>query len=162
MMDTFSNSTFIEGYADDGSLNYGFYPDGSGFISHAHGRSTGPVYFLLANVVGLRATALDVPSKDGDWVFQPSVQGSGLMWARGGFNTSHGGFGAKWEIGEDDSFSAEMFVSDRLQGTVYAPMMGNQRANITINGRPYIDSNIFNGFMRYPGVGGGSHIVKVA
>lgn len=108
MMDLFSNSTFIEGYADDGSLNYGFYPGGSGFISHAHGWSTRPVYSLLANVVGLRATALDVPSEDGDWVFQPSVRGSELMWARGEFNMSCGIFGAKWDIGEGNSLLPEL------------------------------------------------------
>lgn len=36
-MNAFSNSTFIEGYADDGFLNYGFRPAGSGFMSHAYG-----------------------------------------------------------------------------------------------------------------------------
>jgi hypothetical protein len=44
MLGAFSNSTCIEGYGSDGSVKYGFYPNGGSFISHAHAWSTGPVF----------------------------------------------------------------------------------------------------------------------
>lgn len=99
------------------------------------------MYSLLASVVGLRPTALDVPSEDGDWVFQPSVRGSELMWATGGFNTSGGIFGAKWEIGEDNGFSAKIVVPDKLHGTILA-LMDSQRANVAVDGRPCVNRYI--------------------
>lgn len=48
-----TNSTFIEGYAADGSLVYAPYPNRAR-ISHAHGWSAGPVWILSGHVAGMK------------------------------------------------------------------------------------------------------------
>lgn len=67
MLEKFSATTCMEGYSADGGLRYPFYGDAEGFVSHAHAWSTGPVYSLLADLMGLKAAVgVDVPDGDGD------------------------------------------------------------------------------------------------
>ncbi len=109
------------GHATNGScLHYGFYPGRERFISHAHGWSTGPVFGLLADVVGLRAGKIDVAAEYGDWVFQPSVKGSGLRYASGGFLAKGGLFEAQWSL-KGCEMEASIHTPKGLKGTVYLP-----------------------------------------
>lgn len=69
MLRAFSNCSTIEGYDADGSLMYGCYPGAESFVSHAHAWSTGPVYSLLTEVVGLKASKIDVMAREGNLEF---------------------------------------------------------------------------------------------
>lgn len=51
-----TNSTFIEGYAADGSLQYAPY-NNDARVSHAHGWSAGPTSVLTLHTAGLRMTS---------------------------------------------------------------------------------------------------------
>lgn len=172
MLNHFNTSTFIEGYLTDGTLGYGFYPNGASFISHAHAWSTGPVYSLLTRVVGL-ATLLDVAREDGDWVFQPAVYGSGLNFARGGYMTKDGVFSAEWNV-SNGTFVAAFETPRSLTGTIYIPTLNWKSVSIAVDGESISSSgagdgeSIYrqgagngSGFVRVGGVGGGLHLVEV-
>lgn len=61
-----TNSTFIEGYAADGSLVYAPY-ENDARISHAHGWSTGPTGALSQYVAGIHLTA----GAGSEWRIEP-------------------------------------------------------------------------------------------
>lgn len=162
MMNRFSNSTFIEGYALDGSLDYGFYAGGSAFIFHVHAWSTGPMYLLSSLVGGLRAANFDVPASDGDWVFQPVVNGSGLTDAKAGFVRSVGTFNSSWAVAED-RFTANFTVPKDQTGTVYMPVLDGAKEYIPdaedVNDG---DRTTVQGFIRVANVSGGEHRVTIS
>ncbi|KAJ9648948.1 hypothetical protein H2199_000861 [Coniosporium tulheliwenetii] len=135
MLNAFSNSTSVEGYSADESLNYGFYPGGQGFISYVHAWSTGPVYPLLTRIIGLRVSAIDVPAEDGDWVFQPAVVGSGLTFAQGGFRTKDGNFAASWKISRGRFYATDS-VPAGSSGTFYVPVLDvGKETTVKVDGK---------------------------
>lgn len=169
MLQTFSNSTTIEGYATDGTLNYPFYPDGSAFISHAHAWSSGPTYSLLSSIVGLRSVpGLDVLDNEGDWAFQPHVNGSGVMWASGAFMTFRGSYSAAWVLSQDN-FTANLTVPDNSTGTVYVPAFmssttlapQNSTGHLSVDGVQDLSVIAIDGYYRVDGVVGGSHSISL-
>ncbi|KAI5363951.1 Putative six-hairpin glycosidase superfamily, alpha-L-rhamnosidase, six-hairpin glycosidase [Septoria linicola] len=157
MMNRFSNSTFIEGYALDGSLDYGFYAGGSAFISHVHAWSTGPMYLLSSLIGGMRAATFDVPASDGDWVFQPVVNGSGLTEAKAGFVRPVGTFNSSWAV-EENRFTAKFSVPNGQIGTVYLPAFDGA-SDYTLDEVSVNDGDriTLGGFIRVANVSRGEH-----
>ena len=162
MLNRFSNSTLLEGYGTDGSLNYGFYPDGSAFISHVHAWSTGPMYLLSSLVGGLRAATFDTPEGDGDWVFQPAVNGSGLTEVKAGFVRSAGSYNSSWAI-TASGFQANFTVPAGQTGTVYVPTFeGGSGYMLDDKDVSSGDRTSLAGFIRVADVAGGQHTIVVA
>lgn len=158
MLEAFSNSTLIEGYGADGSLNYGFYPGGSSFISHAHAWSTGPAYSLISYVAGLRSSALDPSSEDGSWLFHPAVHGSNLTFAKGGFETKDGVFDASWKL-NGCSLTATISTPNAMVGTIYVPAGSAQV--VKIDSKRVTNGVYMNGFLRFANISGGVHTIEV-
>jgi hypothetical protein len=163
MLHTFSNSTLIEGYGANGDLEYGFYPGegGRSFISHAHGWSTGPVYSLLNNVVGIQGSKVSVQVEDGEWVFRPAVIGSGLSFAKGGYSTKDGELEASWEV-RGRVFEANVTVPGGLVGTIYVPTLGWKLKGVSVDGRSLLNETVEGNFIQVPNVGGGTHEISVS
>ncbi|KAI6716034.1 hypothetical protein JHW43_001418 [Diplocarpon mali] len=90
-----TQSTFVEGYLQDGSFGYrawtGYQQDYS-YTSHAHGWSTGPTHALSHYVLGLQLVS---PGGSG-WILAP--QFGDLTFVEGGFTTPLGKFSAKWSL----------------------------------------------------------------
>ena len=80
-----TNSTFIEGYATDGSLHYAPYTNDPR-ISHAHGWATGPTSALTFYTAGLRITA---PAGK-TWIIEPQL--ANLTDVSAGFTTTLGAY----------------------------------------------------------------------
>lgn len=80
-----TNSTFIEGYATDGSLRYAPYSN-TPRLSHAHGWSTGPTAALTFYTAGLQLTG----PAGARWRFAP--QPGDLREVDAGFETRLGVF----------------------------------------------------------------------
>ena len=80
-----TNSTFIEGYASDGSLHYAPYSNDPR-VSHAHGWATGPTSLLTFYVAGLRL----VSAEGKTWRVEP-LPGD-LESVEAGFQTGLGAF----------------------------------------------------------------------
>ncbi|KAF2251146.1 glycoside hydrolase family 78 protein [Trematosphaeria pertusa] len=126
MLRAFSNETCVEGYADDGSLGYGFYGDAPAFISLAHAFSTGPTYALHAYVAGLRVIkGLDFEEDERDWAWMPAVNDAGVDWVRGGFVAPGGRtFDVEWRVDrEADVFWGCVIAPAGEVGVVYVPMV---------------------------------------
>ncbi|KAH7350613.1 putative alpha-L-rhamnosidase B [Rhexocercosporidium sp. MPI-PUGE-AT-0058] len=109
-----TESTFIEGYLEDGSFGYrafsGYEKDYS-YTSHAHGWSTGPTHALTNYVLGLQ---LESPG-GADWILAP--QFGDLKFVEGGFTTSLGQFSAKWTLisgGYELSFDTPVGTTGKL------------------------------------------------
>lgn len=98
-----TNSTFIEGFAMDGSLRYAPYAN-TPRVSLAHGWSTGPTAALSFYTGGLRLAGFGAGSGAGSaaaggrWLFEPLV--GDLTEVRVGFETPRGGFSAWYTRGE--------------------------------------------------------------
>lgn len=71
-----TNSTFIEGYAADGSLSYAPYTNDAR-VSHAHGWSTGPSSVMTFYTAGLRITSAGGKT----WAVAPRLGGLGSVQA---------------------------------------------------------------------------------
>ncbi|GAM88662.1 hypothetical protein ANO11243_066960 [Dothideomycetidae sp. 11243] len=161
MLQTFGNSTTIEAYNTTGDLSYAFYDGGGPFISHAHGWSTGPTYSLLSSVVGLRTVpGADVTDGEGDWAFQPSVNGSNLTYAQGSFTTHYGDFAASWSL-TGMQFQANLTTPGGSSGTVYVPADASSVGTLTFDGKSTTGLQVTGGYARIPGVAGGSHTVRI-
>ena len=80
-----TNSTFIEGYSVDGSLNYAPYPNGPR-VSYSHGWSTGPTYVLTTYAAGIQLTS----TQGATWTIAPSL--GGLKSVEAGHSTGLGSF----------------------------------------------------------------------
>ncbi|KAH7420150.1 Six-hairpin glycosidase-like protein [Cadophora sp. MPI-SDFR-AT-0126] len=99
-----TESTFIEGYLEDGTFGYrafSGYENDYSYTSHAHGWSTGPTHALTNYVLGLQL----VSPGGAEWILAP--QFGDLRCVEGGFTTPLGKFSAKWRLipgGYDLSF----------------------------------------------------------
>lgn len=80
-----TNSTFVEGYAVDGSLRYAPYSNDPK-ISHAHGWSSGPTSVLTFHIAGIRL----VGPAGSRWRIEPSL--GDLKRVEAGFTTVLGNF----------------------------------------------------------------------
>lgn len=184
MLRAFSNATLVEGYSSvNGSLAYGFYGDAPRFISHAHAFATGPVYALMAEVVGVRAVrGVDVgdiggkEGEEGEWVVWPKVVGSGVNDVKGGFRTVRGWWGVEWwvsssgveeeagrEQGRSVVWEARIETPEGLVGTVYVPLFGGdaQDEKVFLDGVAIEDLEVKGAFVRIGNVPGGCHQLRV-
>lgn len=109
-----TESTFIEGYLQDGSFGYrafSAYEKDYSYTSHAHGWSTGPTHALTNYVLGLQV----VSPGGADWILAP--QFGDLTFAEGGFTTPLGKFSAKWSLitgGYEISFDTPVGTTGKL------------------------------------------------
>lgn len=78
-----TNSTFIEGYADNGDLHYAPYTNDAR-VSFAHGWATGPTSTLTFLVAGLQLTSAGGKT----WRVEPAI--GGLTTIEAGISTSLG------------------------------------------------------------------------
>lgn len=85
-----TNSTFIEGYATDGSISWAPYTTADAKISYAHGWSTAPTSVLTNLAAGIQLTG---PAGK-TWVMQPQL--GGLTNISAGFSTKLGLFSANY------------------------------------------------------------------
>lgn len=103
-----TNSTFIEGYAADGSLVYAPYANDAR-ISHAHGWSTGPTGALSQYVAGIHLTA----AAGSEWRIEPSV--GDLTAVVSGMSTTLGNFSV--DIGASGNGTITSFSFETPGGT---------------------------------------------
>ena len=83
-----TNSTFIEGYQDDGVLHYAPYTNDPR-ISHAHGWATGPTSTLTFYIGGIHLLSAGGQT----WEISPTL--GDLTFVDTGFETSLGGFASQ-------------------------------------------------------------------
>ncbi|KAK0212653.1 glycoside hydrolase family 78 protein [Desarmillaria ectypa] len=111
-------STLLEGYTANGSLGYrsaaGYNLDHA-YTSHSHGWSTGPTSALTFFVLGLTLTG----PQGSSWSVAPVI--SGLHSAEGGFETSLGWFGVKWNVSLTNDFTLVIEAPLGTVGTVRLP-----------------------------------------
>ncbi|KAJ6599949.1 Six-hairpin glycosidase-like protein [Mycena vulgaris] len=139
-LNTFSNSTVIEGYFQDGSLHYPSYGGANSYISHTHGWSTGPSASLVFDLVGMRAdVSLSTPNVhsvlDGAWIFSPGVNpATAVSSAQGGFRTALGEFTAQWTFADETTlaFNATMETPRNAVGTIAIPV--EWQATVEVDG----------------------------
>ncbi|KAL2837609.1 alpha-L-rhamnosidase A precursor [Aspergillus pseudodeflectus] len=113
-----TNSTFVEGYSTDGSLNYQAYRENSR-ISHAHGWSTAPTYLLSTYVGGIRIL------EEGGlrWRMEPML--GDLKRVETGFSTARGRFTVDIRADGVGHIQTSEFCSPRsTQGTFLLPQAG--------------------------------------
>lgn len=188
MLQAFSNSTFVEGYTTNGSLNYGFAYSRPPYVSHTHGWSTGPTGSLMEFVAGLRATPLSVgvaaPREQnnssagggggddgGDaagnvgWIFQPHIMGSGLSSAQGGHTVPNvGAFSVSWTLVGQRGLQMEVSTPPAAgSGTVFVPLFGHSpdSVKLTFDDTPIKRFSTELGFAKLTDVKSGSHKVKL-
>jgi hypothetical protein len=89
-----TNSTFIEGYADNGNLHYAPYTNDAR-VSFAHGWATGPTSTLTFLVAGVQLTSAGGKT----WRIEPAL--GDLTKVEAGFSTSLGWFESKTIVRED-------------------------------------------------------------
>ncbi|KAK0451160.1 Six-hairpin glycosidase [Desarmillaria tabescens] len=115
-------STLLEGFTANGSLGYlssrGYDYDAS-YTSHAHGWSSGPTSALTFYVLGLTITS----PQGATWSANPHVNG-GLPGAEGGFETSLGWFGIRWQL-QNNHFFMEINTPEGTNGRVKLPREGS-------------------------------------
>jgi hypothetical protein len=188
MLHTFSNSSTIEGYGADGTLQYAFYGNSqasASVISHAHGWSSGPTSAMLFFIVGLQpdfiglSTLQPIVSND-TWLFQPQVMDTDLQFAEGAFQTGRGLYQASWSIinstaqAQAQAASVSVFYANistplSSSGTLSLPLFGADltRGNVTV----FMDGSQMQspaasssqpGFIQFPGISGGNHSVQVS
>lgn len=88
-----TNSTFIEGYATDGSPHYQPYTNDPK-VSHAHGWASGPTSFLTFYIAGVRL----VGPAGKTWRIEPNI--GDLKIVEAGFSTIIGDFSVRVERGD--------------------------------------------------------------
>lgn len=103
-----TNSTFIEGYAADGSLVYAPYRNDPR-ISHAHGWSSAPTSLLSRYVAGIHLTA----ALGQTWRVAPLV--GGLTTVSSGMSTTLGSFAV--DVGADIGGAITSFSFEAPGGT---------------------------------------------
>jgi hypothetical protein len=123
-----TNSTFIEGYASDGSLHYAPYTNDPR-VSHAHGWSTGPTGILTFYAAGIMASGAEGRT----WVMKPSP--GDLKTVEAGFKTGIGEFAAKYvakRLGWEYSFQAPVGTRGAL--SVEYPKCGGILSIMEVSG----------------------------
>lgn len=123
-----TNSTFIEGYASDGSLHYAPYTNDPR-VSHAHGWATGPTSLLTFYAAGLRLTS----AMGQTWQMEPlpgdleSVE-AGFQTPLGAFSSSleaSGGVVSSLNFSAPAGTSGSVMLSNLMAGTVTVSGGGN-------------------------------------
>ncbi|KAG7449503.1 glycoside hydrolase family 78 protein [Guyanagaster necrorhizus] len=131
-------STLLEGYTANGSLGYrgatGYNFDHA-FTSHSHGWSTGPTSALTFFVLGLTLTG----PQGSSWSVAPVL--SGLQSAEGGFETSLGWFGVKWNVSSTNDFTLVIEAPLGTVGTVRPP----SSADFTVDGESVSSTSMSDG-----------------
>jgi hypothetical protein len=118
-----TNSTFWEGFLDDGSFDYkGTY------MSHAHGWATGPTSALTTYVLGLQ-----VENGGKVWSFIPQV--GDLIHAQGQLTTMMGVLKGKWSYNQTSyGFTASVEAPMGTIGRVGIPSVSSD-VHISVNGK---------------------------
>jgi hypothetical protein len=111
-----TNSTFIEGYATDGTLHYPPYTEDAR-VSHAHGWATGPTSALTFYVAGIQL--LSPVGKT--WRIAPAL--GGLQSVDSGFETTLGVFSSNVAVGTDGCLEMEFQAPKGTSGSVVLPAM---------------------------------------
>ena len=181
MLQAFSPDTFVEGYATDGTLNYGFDAGRQSFTSLAHGWSTGPTWSFLEYIVGVRGTPLTPAVERADsnkggshWVFQPGVQGSGLTSAKGGYEIPNtGSFEGSWSTGtctdRGNQYRSQLDMTlstpSGTTGVIKVPLFGKKQGQVEIqlDGTITMDFTVTKngGFAKLKKIPGGSHTITL-
>ncbi|PBK74349.1 glycoside hydrolase family 78 protein [Armillaria solidipes] len=139
-------STLLEGYTANGSLGYrsaAGYNFDHAYTSHAHGWSTGPTSALTFFVLGLTLTG----PQGSSWSVAPVL--SGLQSAEGGFETSLGWFGVKWNVSSTNDFTLVIEAPLGTVGTVRLPLS----TDFTVDGESVSSASMSDGrpSFRLPG-----------
>ncbi|PRP76929.1 hypothetical protein PROFUN_06207 [Planoprotostelium fungivorum] len=106
-------STLLEGYAEDGGLNYG-YGAGEAYTSHSHGWSTGPTSSLTFYLLGLRLNEPKLDRKAGRWTFHPHL--ANVTGVEGGFDTRWGRLDASWML-QNRTLMAKVEAPEDMNGS---------------------------------------------
>lgn len=110
-----TNSTFMEGYAADGSLHYAPY-NNDPRVSHAHGWSTGPTSLMSFYVAGIHLES----SIGQTWSIRPML--GDLTEVDAGFSTPLGGFSNKVSVDESGKIDEMSFSTpEGTAGSVSLP-----------------------------------------
>ncbi|CZR60718.1 related to alpha-L-rhamnosidase B [Phialocephala subalpina] len=126
-----TESTFIEGYLEDGSFGYranAGYENTYSYVSHSHGWSTGPTHALSTYVLGLQLASPGGKT----WVIAP--QFGDLKSVEGGFTTNLGKFSVKW-VAADNRFVLQYNAPSGTSGRLILPASIEQMPTITANGK---------------------------
>ncbi|KAK4995551.1 hypothetical protein LTR66_004664, partial [Elasticomyces elasticus] len=106
-----TNSTFIEGYSDDGRLHYAPYTNDPR-ISHAHGWATGPTSTLTFYIAGIQLLS----AGGATWRIAPRL--GDLNTADAGFVTSLGSFSAQTNATNAGEFDIDFETPEGTMGAV--------------------------------------------
>lgn len=118
-----TNSTFIEGYAFDGSLRYAPY-NNDPRISHAHGWATGPTSTLSFYIAGLHLLSAGGRT----WEMIPRL--GDLQHVDPGFETSLGSFASQVNASSDGAITGMMFTTPSgTMGSVNVPGVNGMLIN---------------------------------
>ena len=181
MLQAFSNTTLVEGYGTDGTLNYGFTgPTKEALVSHAHGWSTGPTWSLIEFIAGLRATPLSVgvaaPAERNvtnatatggnvGWIFQPQIMGSGLSSAQAGYTLPNvGAFSVAWTLVKDGELRMSLSTPPTAKsGKILVPLFGSKGKNVTlkVNGKLETGFRVEQGFAMLSDVSAGIYDITL-
>ncbi|KAH6713372.1 putative alpha-L-rhamnosidase B [Leptodontidium sp. MPI-SDFR-AT-0119] len=139
-----TESTFIEGYLEDGTFGYrafsGYEKDYS-YTSHAHGWSTGPTHALTNYVLGLQLAS----PGGADWILAP--QFGDLKFVEGGFTTSLGKFSAKWTL-IPGGYELSYYTPIGTTGRLILPAGETRWPTATIDGKEF-RLDIYDGSMAH-------------
>ncbi|KAF2226503.1 Six-hairpin glycosidase-like protein [Elsinoe ampelina] len=109
-----TNSTFIEGYRNDGELKYAPYSNDPR-ISHSHGWATGPTSYLTFYVAGLQI----VTAAGQTWRVAPQL--GDLQRVDAGYQTPLGDFAAQTNATGNGGLSTDFSTPDGTEGSVAIP-----------------------------------------
>lgn len=110
-----TNSTFIEGYASDGTLHYAPYTNDPR-VSHAHGWATGPTSTLTFYIGGIHLTG----SSGVTWTLSPKL--GDLTFVDTGFETSLGSFASQVNASSGGDITGFKFTTPKgTSGSVSLP-----------------------------------------
>jgi len=112
-----TNSTFIEGYQDDGVLHYAPYTNDPR-VSHAHGWATGPTAVLSMYIAGLQLTSAGGKT----WKVAPVL--GNLTTTDTGFQTPLGSFAAQTNVTANGGINIDFSTPADTTGVVAIPFPG--------------------------------------
>ncbi|KAG8626283.1 hypothetical protein KVT40_005228 [Elsinoe batatas] len=153
-----TNSTFIEGYRNDGELKYAPYSNDPR-ISHSHGWATGPTSYLTFYVAGLQV----VTAAGQTWRVAPQL--GDLQRVDAGYQTPLGSFAAQTNATGDGGLSTDFSTPDGTAGSVAIPYpscdglltltrQGEQEACVTVEVKGQSQAK---GNLEVAGIDGGSY-----
>lgn len=120
-----TNSTFMEGYAADGSLHYAPY-NNDPRVSHAHGWSTGPTSLMSFYISGIHLES----SIGQTWSIKPML--GDLTEVDAGFSTPLGEFSNKVSVDKSGKINEMSFTTpDGTTGSVALPGVEGKLSSAT-------------------------------